>query len=476
MVAHTQPVVRGTVVDSTGRTTLRGATIRIVPAATPWSEGATTTSDSIGRFVVTGLDVGRYLIGFSHPRLDSLEFDAVSRVFDITKRDGEVTMDIGLPGARSISTALCGALAPALGVFFGRVYRAETGESASSGFVIVSWRELSLQGGTRQLTERRLQAKVAADGRYVICSVPTDVTLAGFVQQYAPDSSSGSAGGAIDLAFADSSTVMYRSFVMLGEHHRDDTMSVPMQAQRRPQLVGRVRDGTGHPLDGARVIVSGAVPGDSVVFTDSLGRFRLNVPHGGSYTIAISRIGFTPARHSIDLLDRDTVRVEYALTRQAFELDRVVVSERATMEQAGFDRRRLSRRGFFLDGAQISATGALFASRLLLAAPMLMQWGSNAAGRPIVTGPLQCTPLLFVDGAQTPMAVYTKPTGNTPFTRDQSRIAAPEAAIVPDVDNVLPTSEMRGLEVYAPGEAPARFADPFGRCSSIVIWSRATLR
>ena len=118
----------------------------------------------------------------------------------------------------------------------------------------------------------------------------------------------------------------------------------------------------------------------------------------------------------------------------------------------------------------------MVASRLLLSAPMLMQWGSNEFGRPLITGPLQCTPLLFVDGVATPMPVYRKVTGNTPFTRDQSRIPAPGAAVDPDLDTVLPFADIGGLEVYAPGEAPARFADPFGRCSSIVMWSRAVVR
>ncbi len=104
-----------------------------------------------------------------------------------------------------------------------------------------------------------------------------------------------------------------------------------------------------------------------------------------------------------------------------------------------------------------------------------MQWGSNEAGRPVITGPLQCTPLLFVDGVPTAMPVYRKSAGYTPFTKEQSRFGAPTDAVVPDVDNAIPLAEVGGVEVYAPGEAPARFTGT-ARCSSIVIWSRALVR
>lgn len=37
----------------------------------------------------------------------------------------------------------------------------------------------------------------------------------------------------------------------------------------------------------------------------------------------------------------------------------------------------------------------------------------------------------------------------------------------------MPLSPLGTLEVHAPGEAPARFADPYARCSSIVLWTNA---
>lgn len=111
-----------------------------------------------------------------------------------------------------------------------------------------------------------------------------------------------------------------------------------------------------------------------------------------------------------------------------------------------------------------------------MAAPMLMQWGISSAGRPLLTGPLQCTPVLFVDGVLTAMPAFKKTFGQTPFTSDQSRFPPPAAFQDPDLDNVLPFALIGGIEVYAPTEAPARFADPTGRCSSIVIWSKGAVR
>ena len=475
MVSHAQATIRGVVHDSLAGSVLPSAAIRVVPAATPWTEGFATTSDTTGHFALSGLEAGRYLIGFSHPRLDSLGFDAVSRTIEIANPGSDVTLMLGVPSARSISRALCGELKESSGVVFGRVYRAENGQSASAGYVSVSWRELTLDSGTRRLDERRLQASLTDDGRYVLCGVPTDVTLTGSAHLLAPDSSVRASTGSIDLAFTDSSTTLHRSFVVGAEQGRgasDRTVGRDALAQ----LVGRVMDDGGRPMEGARIAVLGAGSADSAALTDSLGRFRVNVAHGGTYSVAISKIGFTPARHSVDLLERDTARVSYALTRQAFELEGVTVSARASMEQAGFDRRRETRRGFFLDREQIASSGAIFSSQVLLSARMLMQWGSNEAGRPVITGPLQCTPLLFVDGVPTAMPVYRKSAGYTPFTKEQSRFGAPTDAVVPDVDNAIPLAEVGGVEVYAPGEAPARFADPYARCSSIVIWSRALVR
>lgn len=476
MASHAQATIRGVVHDSMAGTVLRSATIRVVPVATPWTEGFATTSDTAGRFALAGLESGRYLIGFSHPRLDSLGFDAVSRVFEIASSGSDVTLILGVPSARSIARALCGDLPGASGVLFGRVYRAENGQSASSGRVTVTWRELSLDAGTRRLDERRLQATVADDGRYVLCGVPTDVTVSGSAQLLAPDSSVSASTGAIDLAFGDSSATLYRSFVVGSGQGGNSASDGTAGGNALAQLAGRITDDGGRPMVGARIAMLGAGSADSVALTDSLGRFRLSVSHGGTYSLAISKIGFTPARHSVDLLENDTVRVAYALSRQAFELEGVTVSARASMEQAGFDRRRASRSGFFLDRQQIASSGAIFASQLLISARMLMQWGSNEAGRPVITGPLQCTPLLFVDGVPAPMPVYRKSAGNTPFTKDQSRLGTPDAAFVPDLDNALPLADVGGVEVYAPGEAPARFADPYARCSSIVIWSRALVR
>ena len=102
------------------------------------------------------------------------------------------------------------------------------------------------------------------------------------------------------------------------------------------------------------------------------------------------------------------------MVRCAAEFEEVMVAARMSFEQAGFESRRGSRRGFFRTADGLAAIGALVTSMALTTARMLMQWGTNASGRPVLTGPLRYTPLRFIDGACAEMPAYKRTLATDP--------------------------------------------------------------
>lgn len=237
-------------------------------------------------------------------------------------------------------------------------------------------------------------------------------------------------------------------------------------------------DEGGEPVDRARVVLRASIATDSVALTDSTGQYRIASLHGGTYSIEIERIGMESLRTAVDVFDGKSKRSDFVLRRVAQELAGVTVTARSSMEQAGFEYRRTHRNGFFRTADELAREGAVTTSFALKSAPMLMQWGSNAAGRPALSGPLRCKPLLFIDGIRAPMpALPDSRSGVPPRAPEPGRGGTidPRSEVPADLDDILPVFRIGGVEVYAPGEAPARFADPDGRCSSIVIWSKGVV-
>ena len=101
--AAAQTTVRGQLTDSLTHRVFNGARVQLVSQKDPSAEGQRVESDSLGAFVFTGVAPGSHLLGFEHPRLDSLGMDAVLR--SITIPEGVTTLhaDLGLPSARYLA-------------------------------------------------------------------------------------------------------------------------------------------------------------------------------------------------------------------------------------------------------------------------------------------------------------------------------------------------------------------------------------
>ena len=102
-------IVSGAVYDSLARAPLAGAVVQLVAADSPARFGQTVFSDSLGRYAVPDVPVGRYRVGFFHPMLDSLGVEPPLREVQV---DGQnpVRADLAIPFVDiSFRTAVCGA-------------------------------------------------------------------------------------------------------------------------------------------------------------------------------------------------------------------------------------------------------------------------------------------------------------------------------------------------------------------------------
>src|SRR5215207_8428849 len=70
-VAPTTTTINGVVFDSLAMRGLPDAMVQISSASGP-AFTQTATTDSVGRFSFAGVPVGTFLLGFFHPKLDSL--------------------------------------------------------------------------------------------------------------------------------------------------------------------------------------------------------------------------------------------------------------------------------------------------------------------------------------------------------------------------------------------------------------------
>src|SRR5438477_2675538 len=88
--------LRGLVFDSVAALPLAGAHVELVNADDRSRILFSTTSDSLGRFVLDSVARGRYIAGFLHPMLDSLGLAIAQRVLTVAA-EGELRLDLAVP-------------------------------------------------------------------------------------------------------------------------------------------------------------------------------------------------------------------------------------------------------------------------------------------------------------------------------------------------------------------------------------------
>ena len=163
-------ILGGAVRDSVAREPLAGALIQLVSTDSLPRFGRTVTADSLGLFTLGEVPMGRYVLGFFHPILDSLGVEPTLREIVVDGRTA-LRVDLSTPAPERLRAAICaGSTPPASGVLIGVVRDARSGAPVSGATVAGEWLEMSFSrtGVTRRVPH--LVATTRESGFFAICN------------------------------------------------------------------------------------------------------------------------------------------------------------------------------------------------------------------------------------------------------------------------------------------------------------------
>lgn len=441
--------ISGVVVDSLAAQPLAGALVQLV-AADRATQARTVQTSANGAFAFDSVEAGQYLLGFYHPRLDSLGITAPVRQLDV--RSGRnVRVPLATPSGATIRTVYCGerARSDTIGVYIGFVRSAGDALPLSRSQVRVQWSEITIGGGGLFRTTPALQAETSEHGGVALCGLPVGGSV--LVRAWNGSDSSGFA----ELEVPASGVLLRDIYVgrayaeAVREVGADSTMP-PATVLRGDGVVrGVVRRPDDEPLPGARVVVLGSGVEDT---TSSLGVYGLRALPAGTYTLEVRALGYLPARHPVDIMQRGETVVDHRLEALGTFLDTVKVTAKAVFqsrERREFEMRRRQGFGTFMDEAYIEKRQPFYVADLFRMVPGVRVERGTFGDRVLMRGmgfSESCMPTVFVDG----MRVMN---------------------LDGDLDAVVNVSAIRLVEVYPrAGIAPSQF-QAFEGCGSVVIWT-----
>lgn len=433
----------GIVFDSLAMRPLAGALVQFVVADNP-AQARTATTDARGSYAFDDVGRGAYLIGFLHPRLDSLALSPPLMRVDV-RAAGEMQASLGVPSSATLVTRLCGEYATrdAVGLFQGRVRQADGRLVTQPAKVRVQWGELVL--GSRGIERRTpsVLATTGVDGAFAVCGVPSGSMV--MTRAWLGADSS----GYVELELP-ASGYLNRDLIIATVNRVSPNDSFPMMqvSQGSGAVRGTVRNLRGVPVVGARV---GVWSSGVEVATNANGQFAMQSLPSGTYTLEARAIGFQLQRQPVDIPLSGDAAVDVTLEPLA-ALDTVRVKASRTYTNAAlaeFDTRRKSGFGFFLDDAAIEKRQASTMTDLFRAAPgITIIPGQSQGARIVMRGvgaQAYCVPAVFLNGNR-----IMNEGGN--------------------LDQLADPREVRGVEVYTRrASTPIQF-QTIGSCGAIVLW------
>jgi hypothetical protein len=216
-------------------------------------------------------------------------------------------------------------------------------------------------------------------------------------------------------------------------------------------LTGSVRARNGAPVAGARL----AVWGSGVTATTSAeGMYAMASLPGGSHSLDVRALGFLPLRLVVDIAEGGAPANDIVLEPIGAFLDTVRVTGKNSVlatGMEGFERRKRSKLGHFLDVKQIRELAPFYVADLFRSVPgVRLRTGDRAGYTVMMRGNGAegfCSPLVFIDGIQ-----QVDPHG--------------------DLEPLVSTNELLGIEVYAKSSvAPPQYQGS-ETCGSILLWTR----
>jgi len=445
--------IEGIVYDSLlTRGPLRGATVYVIGTT------LVATTDSRGRFAISGVADGAHTLTFSHPVFDAAGVQA-PQVGVSVAGSSKARLTIATPKGATLVNASCpGPRAEQTGLLIGVVRDVENGQPLPKARVVSRWFEITIGNEGPRYETLETSAGSDQNGVFRLCGIPADIPV--LVRARSGTQESGRVEvyfGGQDVVFRDFSISTTDSAAQiiadsLVETSVDSTAA--MGARGAGIARGTVRDVNGRPLANVRV---GTLDRGTVVLTNAEGEFTLAGIPAGTQTLELRAIGYAPARQAVVLKTNTPTEVTTKLDRAAQTLANVrVLGERrdARLMKAGFEDRRRGGVGFFMNAAEIAHRSGIYLGDVLRMAPGIMA-SYTPRGRIFTMrsnwGGDRCSPTYYLDGMRW-------------YALDQNPIL--------ELERYIQLHDLAAVEVYAGGAStPAQF-DGGNGCGAVVFWTK----
>lgn len=171
--------ITGTVYDSLAHKPLAGAVVDLAAVPNIGGITAATTSDSLGHYQFAGVPQGTYILGFFHPRLDSLGIEAPIQQVRVGAGPA-ARSDLAIPGAKRIHDAVCHASdnPDSTGMLVGHVQNAATGSLVEGATVTAQWALLSAVDRQRTPHAHRPHRARLDESQRMVCLLQPAVSRA----------------------------------------------------------------------------------------------------------------------------------------------------------------------------------------------------------------------------------------------------------------------------------------------------------
>lgn len=452
--------VSGVVFDSLERRPLVGAAVQLVGTDSNPDFSRTAVSDSMGRFVLTDVPVGRFTLGFFHDMLDSLGLEPPLQEV-VMRRVTALRVDLALPSPSRLRAAICGSTAAAQpasdssAMIVGFVRDARDRTPTSGAAVTAEWLEMSFGPGGILRRVPRLVATTGANGWFAICNVPRDGTVAMLASRGADSTDR------LELQVPNSGFVRRDMYLDRAILRDTTTMALPLDSTSGSATAiarRRLRFGDGRisgqivSADSGRAVAGAivAIRNGPETRANDRGEWVITGAALGTQMLEVRALGYYPSRRPVDVVSGAApLRVALSATRSV--LDTVKVRGQLALNQrmAGFaGRQRSSGGGRFLGIEEIARRQPVMLSDIFRAMP-----GMELAGDAIRmrgTTLEKCTPDFYING---------------------SYVGAMDAV---DLDAIAKPRDVLGIEIYPVGTQPPEFSRGMAgeQCGSVVIWTR----
>ena len=443
--------VSGVVRDSIARRPLAEALIQLVSADDPARFVRTAVSDSIGRYAINDVPVGRYTLGFFHPTLDSLGVETALHPVYVGSTGQPIRTDLSPPSPARLRAAACGKQAnDSSGVIIGVVQDADGGGPVAGVTVRAEWLEFALSRNGLVRTMPHRTATTGDNGWYAVCNVPSRGTVA-LRATHGDDST-----GLIEVLVP--STGYVRRELFLGGKPAIETGNGKLSG-----TVVATRNGI--PLKGALVQIT---DGPSTRANEDGEWFFNNAPVG-TRMLEVRALGYYPDRRPVHVLTGVApVRISLSTLEAVLDTIKIKSSRMSTGDRTGFADRRHGGPGRYLTSAQIMKRPALFTSEIFKTVPGIrIGYASDtlATDMAIAINPDDmslsdrrilmrgisgdwCAPAIYLDG------VHMRHLG------------------ADAIDSWLQPKDVAGIEIYSEATVPNEFQQMRSGCGSIVIWKK----